>query len=171
MVVRQHLELEQAIARTRIYIRKENAMTTTTNHQRWTEIAALVGRLIFALVFIMAASFKLIDIAGTANYIASAGFPASGLLVWLAAALELALIAGFLSGVFFPRAALVGAAYVLFLAFAFHGPSHWQANQNEFGFFLDHFTFVAGLLFAAANGPGTLFVVKRGSTARTVELA
>jgi uncharacterized membrane protein YphA (DoxX/SURF4 family) len=46
---------------------------------------------------------------------------------------------------------------VLFLGFAFHGPSHWgadQIGQMEFGAFVSHFPFAAGLLFAAAYGPG-----------------
>jgi putative oxidoreductase len=62
----------------------------------------------------------------------------------------------------FSEAALLAAAYVLFLGFAFHGPSHWAGNQTEFGFFVDHFTFVAGLLFAAAHGPGQVLAMKRG---------
>ena len=53
----------------------------------------------------------------------------------------------------------MGVVYVLFLGFAFHGPSHWQANQAEFGFFIDHFTFIAGLLFAAVNGPGRILAL------------
>jgi uncharacterized membrane protein YphA (DoxX/SURF4 family) len=52
----------------------------------------------------------------------------------------------------------LAAAYVLFLGFAFHGPSHWAGNQTEFGFFVDHFTFFAGLLYAAAFGPGEKLV-------------
>jgi uncharacterized membrane protein YphA (DoxX/SURF4 family) len=51
---------------------------------------------------------------------------------------------------------------VLFLGFAFHGPSHWTGNQTEFGFFVDHFTFMAGLLFAAAHGPGRVLAIQRG---------
>ena len=47
-------------------------------------------------------------------------------------------------------------------AFAFHGPSHWEANQMEFGFFVDHFTFLAGLLFAAVHGPGERLAVRAG---------
>jgi uncharacterized membrane protein YphA (DoxX/SURF4 family) len=137
-------------------------MTTETNRARWTAAAILAGRLIFASVFIMAVSFKLMDINGTAGYIASAGFPLPRLLAWLAALLELALIAGFLTGAYFSEAALLAAAYVLFLAFAFHGPSHWAGNQAEFGFFVDHFTFIAGLLFAAAHGPGRVLAMKRG---------
>ena len=136
-------------------------MTTETNQAGWATAAILAGRLIFASLFIMAVSFKLMNIDGTADYIASAGFPLPKLLAWLAALLELALIAGFLTGAYFSEAALLAAAYVLFLAFAFHGPSHWAANQDEFGFFVDHFTFTAGLLFAAAHGPGRVLALKR----------
>ncbi len=106
-------------------------MTTETIRAGWTTAAILVGRLIFASVFIMAASFKLMDINGTAGYIASAGFPLPNLLAWLAALLELALIACFLTGAYFSEAALLAAAYVLFLAFAFHGPSHWAGKPGR----------------------------------------
>jgi len=141
-------------------------MTTETNRAGWATTAILAGRLIFAVMFIMAVSFKLMDINSTAKYIAAAGFPLSTLLAWLAALLELALIACFLTGAWFSEAAIVAAAYVLFLAISFHGPSHWKANQDEFGFFADHFTFIAGLLFAAAHGPGRVLTLKRGWIAR-----
>jgi putative oxidoreductase len=136
-------------------------MTTGANTSRWATAAVLVGRLIFAAVFVMALSFKLRDISGTAGYIASAGFPLSTLLAWLAAMLELALIVCILTGAYFSEAALLAAIYVLFLAFAFHGPAHWAGNQAEFGSFVDHFTFVAGLLFAAAHGPGAVLAMNR----------
>jgi putative oxidoreductase len=145
---------------------QEFTMTNHTRNPRWAALAVLAGRLIFAAVFIMAVSFKLMDINATAGYIASAGFPLSKLLAWLAALLELALIASFLTGAYFSEAALLAAVYVLFLAFAFHGPSHWAGNQTEFGFFVDHFTFVAGLLFAAAHGPGRVLAMTRGWIAR-----
>jgi putative oxidoreductase len=141
-------------------------MTTSTGNGRWTTAAVLVGRLFFAAAFIMAVTFKLIGISATADYIAAAGFPVPTLLAWLAALLELALIACFLTGAYFSEAALVAAAYVLFLAFAFHGPSHWAGNQAEFGFFVDHFTFIAGLLFAAAHGPGRVLALNRRWLAR-----
>src|SRR6267154_3677612 len=110
----------------------------------------------------MALSFKLMDINAAAGYIASAGFPLSMPLAWLAALLELALIACFLTGAYFSEAALVASAYVLFLAFAFHGPSRWAGDQAEFGFFVDHFTFFAGLLFAAVHGPGRFLAMNLG---------
>jgi uncharacterized membrane protein YphA (DoxX/SURF4 family) len=125
-------------------------------------VAILVARFIFAAVFAMAAWFKFADIDATAGYIASAGFPIPVVLTWLAALLETALVIAFLTGVFFSEAALLAALYVLFLAFAFHGPSHWNGNQTEFGFFVDHFTFIAGLLFAAVHGPGDKWAARIG---------
>ena len=134
-------------------------MTTNSQAATWATAAVLVGRLIFAAVFLMALTFKVMDIDGTAAYITSAGFPVAKLLAWLAALFELALAVCLLTGAFFAEAALLAAAYVLFLAFAFHGPSHWSGNQTEFGFFVDHFTFMAGLLFAAAHGPGARLAI------------
>jgi putative oxidoreductase len=109
-------------------------MNDTASRPACATAAILLGRLIFAALFLMAVSFKLMDIPGTAGQIAAAGFPLSGLLVWLA---------------------------VVFLAFGFHGPSHWAANQDELGFFIDHLTFAAGLLFAAACGPGRVLALNR----------
>jgi putative oxidoreductase len=119
-------------------------------------VAILVARLIFAGVFAMAAIFKFGGMSDTAGYIAAAGFPFPLLLAWLAAIFEVALVLALLTGAFFREAALLAGVYVIFLAFAFHGPSHWEGNQMEFGLFVDHFTFLAGLLFAAVHGPGEL---------------
>ncbi|MEQ1405477.1 DoxX family protein [Neorhizobium sp. Rsf11] len=125
-------------------------------------IAILVARLIFGGLFVMATTFKFIDMQTTAAYIASAGFPFPLFLTWVAAIFEIALAAAFLSGAFFSEAALLAGVYVIFLAFAFHGPSHWEGNQAEFGFFVDHFTFLAGLLFAAVHGPGERLAIHLG---------
>jgi putative oxidoreductase len=140
---------------------KGGFMNGGVNPLAWTAAAALAARLIFAAMFAMAVGFKLMDINATAGFIAAAGLPMATLLAWLAALFELALVACFLTGAYFSEAALLAAVYVLFLAFAFHGPSHWAANKDEFGFFVDHFTFLAGLLFAAANGPGRLLAFDR----------
>jgi uncharacterized membrane protein YphA (DoxX/SURF4 family) len=122
--------------------------------------AILVARLIFAFVFAMAASFKFIFIGmdATAAEIAAAGFPIAHVLAWIAAFFEAALAIAFLTGLYFSEAAVVAIAYVIFLAFSFHGPDRWAANPMEFGFFTDHFVFVAGLLFAAVHGPGQALV-------------
>jgi uncharacterized membrane protein YphA (DoxX/SURF4 family) len=125
-------------------------------------LAICIARLIFGLVFVMAASFKFADMQSTAGYIASAGFPFSLLLAWVAAFFESALAICLLTGAFFSEATLLAGIYVIFLAFSFHGPSRWAGNQAEFGFFIDHFTFLAGLLFAAVHGPGERFALRAG---------
>ena len=113
-------------------------------------------------VFAMAAAFKFAGMAETAGYIAAAGFPFPLFLAWCAAALEVLLVIAFLTGAFFTPAALVAAAYMIFLGFSFHGPGRWAGNQAEFGFFVDHFTFLAGLFFAAVHGPGGVLSLNRG---------
>jgi uncharacterized membrane protein YphA (DoxX/SURF4 family) len=127
----------------------------------WHTIAILLARLIFAAVFLMATVFKFAGMADTATYIAAAGFPFPLFLAWVAAIFEALLAICFLTGAFFTEAALLAGIYVIFLAFSFHGPSHWQGNQAEFGFFIDHFTFLAGLLFAAVHGPGNVLAIRK----------
>jgi uncharacterized membrane protein YphA (DoxX/SURF4 family) len=117
-------------------------------------IALLVARLIFAGAFLMATGFKFSGMEATAGYIASAGFPFPLFLAWVAAFFELGLGLALLLGAFFSEAAVVAGIYVIFLAFSFHGPALWEGNQAEFGFFVDHWVFLAGLLFAAVHGPG-----------------
>ena len=129
-------------------------MTTSDLEPKWQAPAILIGRLIFAGAFLMAAVFKYADMEATAGYIETAGFPFPYLLAWLAAIFECVLVFCLLTGAFFSEACLVAGVYVVFLAFAFHGPNLWAGNQAEFGFFVNHFTFLAGLLFAAAHGPG-----------------
>jgi len=128
--------------------------------------AILVARLIFAGVFLMAAAFKFVfvGIDATAGQIAAAGFPIPVVLAWVAAFFEIALATGFLTGLFFTETAIVAAAYVLFLGVSFHGPDRWSNNPMEFGFFVDHFTFIAGLLFAAVHGPGRTLTLRWRAT-------
>jgi len=130
--------------------------------------AILVARLIFAFVFAMAAAFKfaLMGIDATAAQIAGAGFPVPHLLAWVAAFFEVGLALAFLTGLYFREAAIVAIAYVLFLGFSFHGPDRWAGNPMEFGFFVDHFVFVAGLLFAAVHGPGRVLALRAPQLSR-----
>lgn len=125
--------------------------------------AILIARLIFGLDFAMAAFFKFVAFGmdATAGQIAAAGFPIPHVLAWVAAFFELGLALALLTGLFFREAAIVAIAYVLFLAFSFHGPGHWGSNPMEFGFFVDHFLFIAGLIYAAVYGPGSVLVIRR----------
>jgi uncharacterized membrane protein YphA (DoxX/SURF4 family) len=133
----------------------------------WKIAAILVARLIFAGLFAMATIFKFTDMSGTASFIAAAGFPLPLLLAWCAALFECALVLCLVTGAFFSEACLAAAVYVLFLAFAFHGPGRWAGSQAEFGFFVDHFTFIAGLFFAAVHGPGRVLALHHGVLGKT----
>ena len=53
---------------------------------------------------------------GCIGEIAAAGFANARLLAWIAALFEIALAVAFLTGLFFSDAAIMAAAYVLFLA-------------------------------------------------------
>lgn len=129
----------------------------------WKNVALALGRLIFAALFAMAVAGKVAMSGMVAQQIAAAGFPMPMVLNWLAALLEVALVLAFLSGAWFREACLVAAAYVIFLAFAFHGPSHWtDAEGLQFGAFVSHFPMAAGLLFGAVSGPGRLLAVSAG---------
>ena len=128
--------------------------------------AVLIARAIFAFVFGMAAAFKFLGMGATAAQIAAAGIPYPLFLAWAAAFFELGLVIAFLTGLYFTGAAMMAIVYVLFLAFSFHGPTRWGGNPMEFGFFVDHFTFTAGLLFAVVHGPGSALALRPNFVSR-----
>ncbi|GAB2176305.1 DoxX family protein [Dongia sp. agr-C8] len=131
-------------------------LSAIVRHPFWQRGGLLLARLIVAAIFLMACGTKFADIAGTATYIANAGFPMAMPLAWIAAVFEALLAVAFLTGILMREAALLAALYLLFLAFAFHGPQSWGGNHMEFGVFVDHFAFAAGLLYMTAFGPGPL---------------
>jgi uncharacterized membrane protein YphA (DoxX/SURF4 family) len=132
-------------------------------------IALLGARLIFGGLFLFAASMKLSGITETAGSIASIGFPAPTFFAWVAAFFEIALGLSFITGALFVEGAVLAAAYVAFLTVAFHGPARWHDSPMEFGLFLNHLAFIAGLIFAAVHGPGSQFVVGRNLSWRLVK--
>ncbi len=134
-------------------------MITSITHSRfWHTYALVIARLIVGAVFLMACYFKFSGMGYTVEEISSIGFPFPSFFAWAAAIFELSLAFSFITGKYFKEAAILAAFYIVFLAFAFHGPSHWTVNMDEFGFFVDHFSFFAGLLFMIAHGPGEKFV-------------
>ena len=125
--------------------------------------AIIIARLLFAFAFAQGAAFKFVFVGmdATGSQIAAAGFPAPMLLAWVAAFLEIGLAIAFLTGLLFSEAAIVATAYVLFLAFSFYGPEHWNGDLMTYGLFSSHLPFIAGLLFAAVHGPGDAMVLRR----------
>lgn len=121
-------------------------MDNTNNH-----IAALIGRVLLAVLFILAGVNKLTDPAGTIGYIESAGLPLAQVAYAGTVAVEilggLALLIGF-------KARWAGLALALFCvatAVFFHNDF---ANQSEMTAFLKNLAIGGGMLFVFAFGPG-----------------
>lgn len=116
----------------------------------------ITGRILLALIFIMAGGGKLSDPAGTAGYMQAMGVPS--LLLWPTIALELlggiALVVGFQTRI----AAYALAAFSLVAAAIFH---HNFADQMQMLMFMKDLAITGGLLLLAASGATALSIDRR----------
>lgn len=123
-----------------------------------TSALSLAGRVLLALIFVLAGPGKLANPAGTAAYMASSGLPANHLLALAVGAFELlaglALIVGFQTR----WAALALAGFTLVASFLFHAfwalPAEQQMMQQLL--FMKNIALAGGLLVLAAHGAGAL---------------
>ena len=126
-------------------------------------MVALVGRVLLALIFVVAGYNKIGGFEGTAGYIASKGLPMPQVLAALTIALELVggvmIIAGF-------KARWAAIAFFLWLiptTFIFH--KFWGIDagqvQNQMNHFLKNVSIMGGMLLLFAYGPGAYSVDKR----------
>ena len=116
----------------------------------------LLGRILLALIFIVAGVGKISDPAGTAGYMQSVGLP--GFLVWPTIALEvlggIAIIIGFQTRI----AAFALAAFTLAAAALFHTNF---ADPMQSIMFMKNLSMAGGLLLLAASGATAWSVDKR----------
>ena len=112
-----------------------------------TGIIQLLGRIMLALIFILAGLGKIQDPAGTAGYMQSAGVP--GILLWPTIALEvlggLALVLGYKTR----YAAFTLAIFSVVAALMFHRNF---ADQMQMIMFLKNIAMAGGLLLLAVGG-------------------
>lgn len=137
-----------------------NAFTANPNV---TNAAALVGRILLAIIFIKAGFGKIGGWEGTAGYMASKGMPVVPLLLALTIAIELGggllLAAGY-------KARWVALAIFLFLipvTVIFH--PFWGIDaaqvQNQMNHFMKNVAIMGGMLMVFAFGPGAYSLDKR----------
>lgn len=117
---------------------------------------ALVARVLMALLFVPEGISKIVDFAGTAAYIASAGLPLPALGVVIAIAVEVGGSLVLLVGYQARWVALTMAIFTFAAGFFFH--KFWavpadQAALEHIMFFKD-FAIAGGLLLMAAFGAG-----------------
>ena len=122
--------------------------------------AMLVGRILLALVFLVAGWRKLMAVAGTAGYFAKLGLPMPEVLAWVAIAIELGGAILLIVGWQTRFAALLLALFTVIAAFAAHRFWEFDAAQqaNQMNHFLKNLAIVGGMIVLAATGPGALSV-------------
>jgi putative oxidoreductase len=114
------------------------------------------GRVLLALIFVLAGFAKFGAPGGTATQMASHGIPAANVLVWGVVAIELVGGLMLLTGLFTRCVALAFAIYLLVLAVMFH--AYWglpadQARVQHAAFF-EHIAMIGGMLYVVAFGAG-----------------
>jgi putative oxidoreductase len=127
------------------------------------DVAALLGRVLIAALFVWSGFGKFAGFAGTAGYIASVGLPMPELLAALAIVVELGLGLALLVGLKARWAALGIAFFLIVITPIFHGfwavpPEQVQMQQINF---MKNVAILGGLLMVFAFGPGR-YSIDRG---------
>ncbi|MBX8471865.1 DoxX family protein [Pseudomonas sp. RIT778] len=130
-------------------------LATSTAHQNRSDAkqasAALIGRVLLSVIFILSGFSKLAAPAMMIGYIGSVGLPLPHVALALAIIVEigggLALIAGYRTR----TVAAVLALFSVFTALAFHSV---LADQNQFIHFFKNIAMAGGLLQVVAFGAG-----------------
>jgi putative oxidoreductase len=130
-------------------------------------IPVVIGRILLALMFVLAGIGKLTGLEGTAGYIASKGLPAPMVLAVAVGVLEL--VAGVLLIIGWQArwAALALAVFTVVASVIFHNywamPAEQQMMQQLM--FMKNLAVTGGLLIVFAYGAGTLSLDARRATA------
>jgi len=122
--------------------------------------AALIGRVLLAIVFIPAGFSKIGGFAGTAGYIASKGLPLPEVGAAIAIAVELVAGIALLLGWKARWAALALAVFTLVATVFFH--AFWavppEQHMMQYLMFMKNIGIVGGLLAIFAFGPGRMSI-------------
>lgn len=120
-------------------------------------VVALVGRILLALIFVLAGYHQILATAGMAAAMASHGIPLPGILVYGAIVLELTGGLMLIAGLYARWAAGALCLYTLVLALIFH--AYWTMSAAEArierGFFFGHLSMIGGTLMVVALGAGS----------------
>jgi putative oxidoreductase len=127
------------------------------------DLAALVGRILLAIVFIPAGFNKIGGFAGTAGYIASKGLPLPEVGAAIAIAVEIVAGIALLLGWKTRWAALALAVFTLVATVFFH--AFWsvppEQHMTQYLMFMKNIGIVGGLLAFYAFGAGRISIDKQ----------
>lgn len=133
------------------------------NSPAFTNAAALVGRILVALIFVISGAMKIGGFAGVAGYIGSKGLPMPEVLAALTIALELGggilLVIGWKTRV----VALLFFLWLIPTTLVFH--KFWGIDaaqvQNQFNNFMKNVSIMGAMWLLMAFGPGAHSLDKR----------
>jgi len=128
---------------------------------------ALVGRILLALMFVLAGASKIGGFSGTVGYIASGGLPAPAVLAVLTIVLELGGGLALVFGLYTRWVALALGLFTVLVSFLFHPFWAVPADQAMVTnlLFMKNISVAGGMFVLAAFGAGSLSLdAKRGST-------
>lgn len=121
-----------------------------------SNLAALVGRILLASIFIYFGFTKIGGFAGTAGFIGSKGLPMPQVLAAATIVLEIGAGLALLLGYKARWAALALAAFTLLASVIFH--AFWAVPQEQYMtqllFFTKNMAIIGGMLMVVALGPG-----------------
>ena len=117
----------------------------------FSDIALLIGRILIAALFLVAAYNKFKGLGGTTTYFTKLGVPAPSAMAPLVATFELAVGALLIAGYKTRYVALAVAAFVVFAALLAHMN---LADGNQLNHFLKNLAIAGGALALFVAGPG-----------------
>lgn len=120
------------------------------------DLAALVGRVLLALLFFISGLDKLGNYSGTMSYMTSAGLPMPQVLLVLTILIEVGCGLLVLLGLKARWAALIIALFLIPVTIVFHNPWASPADQQQMQMItaMKNLSIMGGLLLLAAFGPG-----------------
>lgn len=124
----------------------------------YNDIALLLGRILIAALFLVAAYGKFKGLDGTAGYLGKLGVPSASLAAPLLATFELAIGLLLLAGYQTRCVAIAGAIFVVVAALLAHTDF---AQQNQVNHFLKNLAIAGGFLALFVSGPGVYSVDAR----------
>lgn len=121
-------------------------------------VVPLVGRILLAVLFLIAGYNKIMNVGGTVGYFGKLGLPMPDILVWVVIAVEM--LGGILLVIGWQTRVVAWGMAIFTLLAALIGHKFW-VDASQTTNFLKNLSIMGGFLMLAVAGPGRLSVDKR----------